>query len=80
MRNSIEALQCKHDEEMEEVHSNILNLQQVNKESEQLLQESNCRISELREEMEECNRGLEEAFKKEREHQASIVRCEQEII
>jgi len=61
---------------MEEVEATIHQLHHSNKESEQMLQESNVKINELKREVEECNRGLDESSKKEKEHQMWIVRCE----
>lgn len=60
---------------MTEVANTIQHLEETNRESNHMLQESNAKISDLRREVEECNKGIEEFFKKEREHQASIVRC-----
>jgi chromosome segregation ATPase len=79
LRNTIEQMEAKREEEVEEVATTIHHLEQTNRESHHMLQESNAKISELKREVEECNRGIEESFKKERDHQVSIVRCEQEI-
>ena len=61
---------------MAEVEATIHQMHHSNKESEQMLQESNVKINELKREVEECNRGLDEFSKKVKEHQMWIVRCE----
>lgn len=73
-------MEAKREEEMTEVANTIQHLEENNRESDHMLQESNAKINELKREVEDCNRGIEESFKKEREHQASIFHCEEEIV
>lgn len=45
-----------------------------------MLQESNVKITELKKEMEECKRGLEDSIAKEKERLISIRIYEQKMI